>query len=303
LTTLSAISTPPARPGSRRAGAALALAVVALALFEAGSALVAPALAPTDADWRSAAAFTNAGFQDRDLIVAAPAWADPVLRLHLGQHLPAPIAGRLDHETFARVWEISQRGAEAPEVQGARLMDERRFGRLRVRLYQRTPQRLTYDFTQRWTEAHVFRVEPGAAPIACERQPQQHQCPGIPYNFVRSSILEIGGGLRQALYAQPVGGATVVLEYAGVPLGRELAVGGGLHNVWLRKVGTGTVVLRVKIDGREIGMLEAGNRTGWKVARFDTAAYAGKIGSVRFEITSANPFSRHFGFAAEARGG
>jgi hypothetical protein len=281
----------------------VAVLVVALALFESASALVAPFLAPSDDDWRAAAAFTNAGFRDHDLIVAAPVWADPVLRLHLGAHLPAPIAGRLDHETFARIWEISQRGAEAPEVRGAQQVDERRFGRLRVRLYQRTAQRLTYDFTQRWAEAQVFRLEPGAAPVPCERQPQQHQCPGIAYNFVRSSILEIGGTLRQALYAQPIAGATVVLDYPGVPLGRELAVAAGLHNVWLRKAGTGTVVLRVRVDGREIGILESTNRTGWKVARFDTSAFAGKTARVRFEITSANPFSRHFGFAAEARGG
>jgi len=94
----------------------------------------------------------------------------------------------------------------------------------------------------------------------------------------------------------------VVLEYAGVTLGRELAIGAGLHNVWARKAGDGTVWLRVLVDGREIGKLESGNRSGWMTARFDTAALAGRTSTVRFEITSARPFARHFGFAAEARG-
>jgi hypothetical protein len=294
-------------PGNarRRAGVAglVAVAILALALFESIAAVVAPRLAPSDDDWRAAAAFTNAGFHEDDLVVAAPAWADPVLRLHLGNRLPAAVAGRLDHETHPRIWELSQRGAEAPEVQGGRVIEERHFGRLRVRLVERTAQRLRYDFTKRWAEAQVSRVESGAAPVACERQPTQHQCPGISYNFVRSSILEIGGTLRQALYAQPIAGATVVLDYPAVPLGRELAVAAGLHNVWLRKVADGTVLLRVKVDGREIGLLESGNRSGWKVARFDTSAFTGKTAAVRFEITSARPFSRHFGFAAEARGG
>jgi hypothetical protein len=276
--------------------------IVALAILEAGNALVAPHLAPTDADWRAAAQFANAGFRPGDLIVAAPAWADPVLRLHLGEKLPAPVAGRLDHERYARVWELSQKGADAPETVGARRVDERQFGNLRVRLFERTASPVAYDFTARWNEAAVSRVEPGVGAIPCERQPGQHQCPGISYNFVRPSILEIGGGLRQALYAQPIGGASVVVAYRDVPLGRELAVAGGLHNVWLRKVANGTVVLRVRVDGREVGVLESGNRTGWKVARFDTTAFAGKKGTVEFEITSANPFSRHFGFAAEARG-
>jgi hypothetical protein len=290
-------------PAVRRTSLVVVSLVVVLALVESASALLAPGLAPSDEDWRAAAAHVHAAFREHDLIVAAPVWADPVLRLHLGQHLPAPVAGRLDHETYARIWEISQRGADAPEATGGRQVDERRFGRLRVRLFERTPQRLTYDFTARWGEAQVARLEPGAAPVLCERQAQQIQCPGISYNFVRSSILEIGGTLRQALYAQPVGGATVVVDYPAATLGREIAVGAGLHNVWLRKVGAGTVVLRVRVDGREVGVLESGNRTGWKVARFDTAAFAGKTAAVRFEITSSNPFSRHFGFAAEARGG
>jgi hypothetical protein len=107
--------------------------------------------------------------------------------------------------------------------------------------------------------------------------------------------------MRNALYAQPVGGAAVVLEYPQVTLGRELAVGAGLHHVWLRKGGEGKVRLRVLVDGHEVGRTEASNRTGWRVDRFDTAAFAGRPGTVRFEITSDKPYSRHFGFAAEAR--
>jgi hypothetical protein len=263
---------------------------------------VAPRLAPRAEDWTAAAAFVNRGFQAQDLIVAAPAWADPVLRQYLGDRLPAPVAGRLDHERYARVWELSQRGAAAPEVVGARLLQEQGFGNLRVRLYQREPMLVTYDFTSRWREAALTRQSPGQPPVVCDLTPAQHQCPELRYNFVRDALLEIGGTIRQALYAQPVANANVVLEYAAVPLGRELAVGGGLHNVWLRKVSDGSVSLRVVIDDKEVGVLESGNRTGWSVRRFDTTAYAGKTGRVRFEISSANPFSRHFGFAAEARG-
>jgi hypothetical protein len=115
-------------------------------------------------------------------------------------------------------------------------------------------------------------------------------------------VLEIGGTLRRALLNLPMRDTTMVVEYEGVPLGRELAVGTGLHNVWRRKAGDGTVVLRVLVDGREIGRTESGNRTGWQVSRFPTPALAGKRATVRFEITSARPQARHFGFAAEARG-
>jgi hypothetical protein len=86
-----------------------------------------------------------------------------------------------------------------------------------------------------------------------------------------------------------------------VPLGRELAVGAGLHHVWMRKLGDGTVVLRVLVDGQEVGRSVASNRSGWRVDHFDTSGRAGQAATVRFEITSSKPFARHFGFAAEAR--
>jgi hypothetical protein len=289
------------RLSRRQVQLGLLAAVVVLALGETVAAVVAPLRAPDEADWRAAAKWVTADHQDQDLIVAAPAWADPVLRMVLGDLIPPKMAGRLDHQRFSRVWELSQRGAEAPESEGARVKAERRFGGLRVRLLERQALAPTYDFVDNWANARVFRVEHGR-PIPCEATPGKHQCPDIAHNFVQRRILEMGGQLHQALYAQPVGGATVAIEYPGVLIGRELAVGAGLHNVWERKKGAGTVWLRVLIDGKEVGRFESGNRTGWQVVRMDTRAQAGRSGLVRFEISSQKPFARHFGFAAEARG-
>ena len=56
------------------------------------------------------------GFRAGDLVVAAPSWADAILRVHLGDLIPAEVAGRLDDERFGRVWEVSQRGARAEEA-------------------------------------------------------------------------------------------------------------------------------------------------------------------------------------------
>jgi hypothetical protein len=285
----------------RRLGVALGSAVVLLALYETASAVIAPLRAPRDGDWEAAAAAVRAGFRPGDLVVAAPAWADPVMRLHLGDLVPVEVAARLDAARFGRIWVVSQRGARADEAAGARVAAESRHGALLLRRYERPAAAVSFDFFQQWARARVVRAEPGRGEIACERAPDRFQCPHIGFNFVKPELLEIGTTLRNALYTQPVGGAAVVVEYPAVPLGRELAVGSGLHHVWLRKVGDGTVVMRVLVDGREIGRTEATNRSGWRVDRFDTSAQAGRTGTVRFEITSSKPYSRHFGFAAEAR--
>jgi hypothetical protein len=283
----------------RRVSAVVVAAILLLAMTEAGAALIAPLRAPSDADWKSAEATVRGGFRPGDLIVAAPGWADQVMRLHLGDLVPVKMAARLDDARYGRVWEISQRGARAEEARGT-VAETSKHGALTVRRWDRPPAAVTFDFFDQWARARVVRAETGRE-VPCERLIDRFQCPDLGFNFVKPQLMEIGTTLRNALYVQPVGGSTVVVEFAGVPLGRELVVGGGLHHVWLRKYGDGTVKLRVLVDGKEVGRTEASNRSGWRVDRFDTAASNGQAATVRFEITSDKPYSRHFGFTAEAR--
>jgi hypothetical protein len=275
---------------------------VLLALAETVSAVVAPFRAPSDADWKAAAAHVTAGYQDRDVIVAAPAWADQVMRAELGDLIPPQRAARLDHLSYQRVWEISQRGADAPEAADAQVLGERRFGRLRVRLYQRRALALVYDFQDDFGSGRMARLDPGQPEIPCVPEPGGFNCPTLPQPQVRVRLLEIGATIRRALYIQPVQSAAVVVEYPAVPLGRELAVGAGLNSVWYRRHGDGTVWLRVLVGGKELARFPSTNRSGWRVERIDTSAFRGQTSSVRFEITCDKPFARQFGFAAEARG-
>ncbi len=272
-----------------------------LALTETVSALVAPSRAPSDEDWAAAAAVVRAGFAKGDLIVATPAWADQVMRLHLGDLVTVGMAARLDGAKYGRVWELSQRGASALESGDGRPLRESRHGGLRLRLHERHAASVTYDFFQSWRLARVVRVEAGNREVMCDRLPERFQCPGIVWNEARPFVMEMGETLHRAFYVHPVRGATMVVEYPAVPMGRELAVGSGLHHAWYRRAATGTVKLRVLVDGKPVGEDLATNRSGFSVRRFDTAAFAGKSATVRFEITSDNPDHRRFGFAAEAR--
>ena len=105
-------------------------AVVALAIVEALVALTAPLRAPKADDWAAVERDVRAGFRPGDLIVAAPAWADPIMRMHLGDLISIPTAGRMDGARFSRVWEIDQRGARAPETRDGRVVLERHHGAL-----------------------------------------------------------------------------------------------------------------------------------------------------------------------------
>jgi hypothetical protein len=131
--------------------------------------------------------------------------------------------------------------------------------------------------------------------------PDRFDCANPPAQSVKAELLEIDTSPHLALATSLTGHATTVIEFDHVPLGRELAVGAGLHNVWQRKSGKGTVSLRVLVQGRELGRIPAGSLTGWTLRKFDTSALAGQSESVRFEITVDDPTARYFGFAAEAR--
>lgn len=271
--------------------------MVVLALVETVHAFVAPALAPTEGDWKAAAMAVRAGFRSGDLIVAAPSWADPVMRQQLGDLVPVSVAGRMDAARYGRVWEISERGARAAEVSGASVLAVSKHGALTATLWQKKAADVVFDFLRDWRRAEVS-VRSAGAEVPCVPIADRFVCVGA---SVKPELLEVDTTLRNGLALDPLERATVVVTYAAVPLGRELAMACGLHNVWLRKAGDGKVHVRVLVDDREVGAIDGTNQAGWALRRFDTSAWSGQAATVRFEVTVDKAQSRHFGFAAEAR--
>jgi len=257
-------------------------AVALLAIVETVAALIAPSRVPTEGDWNAAAAAVRQGFRPGDLIVAAPAWADPILRVHLGDLIPPEVAARMDDQRFPRVWEISQRGARSPEAARGDVRADSRFGRLRVRLVERPAPVVTYDFVAHGNDA---QLDP---PAASGR-------------VLQRKIVEVDQRLRLALMTEPVAGRPVVITFPAVPLGRELAIATGLHDTWMRKAAKGTVQARLLIGDRAVALPETTNDSGWTETRVDTSAEDGRTLPVRLELRSAAPLDRFFSFAAEAR--
>jgi hypothetical protein len=292
---------PPATRVASRLGLAVAAAVAVLALVETGVALIAPVLAPTEADWAAAAREVRAGFKPGDLIVAAPAWSDPIVRSHLGDLVPVPVATRFDDARFGRVWEVSQRGARATEATRGDVALERRFGALTVRRVDRPAATVTYDFQDRFADARVSRRMPGQPDVVCPWEADRFQCPNIGHNFVRLQTVEVAQKLHRAMLAQPVAGGEVVIEFPAVSLGKELVVGTGLHDTWARKAANGPVDLRVVVAGTPQAAVRTTNEGGWLVTRIDTAAHAGRTVAVQFIVSSTMPYQRQFSLAAEAR--
>jgi hypothetical protein len=196
---------------------------------------------------------------------------------------------------------VSQRGARAPEARNGSVALERRFGALTLRRVERPAAVVSYDFVEHLIDARFSRVMPGQLEIVCPWETDRFQCPQFQWNFVRAQTVEVDLALHRGLLAQPVGGAEVIIEYPAVPLGRELVVATGMHDVWSRKSANGEVDLRVVVAGTPQAAIKTTNDSGWQLTHIDSSAYAGRVVPVRFVITSAAPYQRQFVLAAEAR--
>ncbi len=207
----------------------------------------------------------------------------------------------MDDDRFARVWEVSQRGAEAAAARGGTTALDERFGRLRVRLIERPAEIVTYDFVAHWADAQVTRRDARGAVVPCTRTGDRFVCPGPGNNTLHRQLVEVDQKLREALLTEPVSGAAVVIEFPAVPLGRSLVIATGLHDTWMRKAARGTVEARLTVGEQTTELPATTDDSGWTRTRIDTRARAGQTVPVRLEITSAAPFDRFFAFAAEAR--
>jgi len=295
--------TPAPAPRRTRAVAHAAVAaLVALALFEAGVALTAPLRTPRAADWERAATFVRSEKKPGDLVIFAPAWVDPIGRLHLGDVIPVAEEARMDAARYGRLFEVAVRGGRAPETArpGVRRVRQERFGRVTVTLYEQPRAEVVYDFLERWREARVTRWRGERQEAECTPQGDKIQCPGIGHNHVALRVLEPDYTAKRCLYVQPVDRAEVRLAFTAT-LGRTLAVRTGLHDYHQRKIADGRVLLRVLVDGREVGQSWQGSNDGWKPLDVDTTAFDGQAHEVTFAVSSPQPYARHFCFAAEAR--
>jgi hypothetical protein len=224
------VASPAVNERLRRLRARPALLMTALlallAIWEIATLARVHAAAPADGDWKAASEVVRAQLQPgKDLIVFAPAWVDPVGRQWLGDELTLDDLGRMDVARYARIWEVSVRGASAPETRrlGAPVYDVS-FGAVRVRRFEQAAESVS------WAPQSEQEIEEVAhLPRRCVRELGRH-------------------------------------EWRAVTLGTTLQVYAGLADVWARKENRAYALVRVLVDGAEVGKLSVGNDDGWKPA-------------------------------------
>lgn len=251
-----------ATPTTRRLGVIPALLLVVVAIWEIFATRCQATSVPGDDAWHDAATYVRGNWQPGDLIVFAPGWIDPVGRLHLGDLIPVEMAARMSAAKYARIWELSIRGATAPDVQGLTPAEER-LGPVTVRRYAQQPAEVVSDLIA----AAVGRVE------LVEAGFEPHRClvvavpPARPYlaelfelldradDKTRAKLMRGFSRLLPELPSAYVGkddrdGKWITVKQ--MPMGRTLAGALGIADVFTRRDERRAVALRVEIDGKPV---------------------------------------------------
>jgi hypothetical protein len=205
-----------------------AAAILILAAWEIGVLVSARDAAPTREEWQAVANAMPSELRPDQLIMFAPAWIDPVGRRWLGDRLSLEQVGRMDAARYREIWEVSVRGASAPEVARASPVSEQTFGPIRLRRFVRDAPAITWSSRD---GAHICEVD-----------------------FMPR--LGLAFELRHP-FAQ---GRRV---FQTVSLGNELQVYAGLADYKLRTLNRSGAIVQAMVDGREVTRAVVGNEDGW----------------------------------------
>ena len=173
----------------RRARAAVWLILPAIALAELLGHVEIAARVPSESDVERATQFVRSERRDKDLLVAAPEWSEPILRKHAKDMIGVTEAGRADTEPFERLWVFSTRGHAAKEAPARNPDFSRSFGRVHLSRWDLGPTHVLEDL--------VSAVRPERASVEILQQGAWNTC-GWETSGAPST-----GGLHQGAFFPP----------------------------------------------------------------------------------------------------
>jgi len=288
--------------------------IAGLAVFELVAHPLIHAAIPSEESWEAAAAFVRARYESTDQIVAAPSWADPIVRNLLGDLLSLRMAAPGDPAGIGRLWEVGIRGAGTRDEPPALEAD---FDEVRVRMWPLSNDALLYDFVDEianaevellgadgskvcpWVKAPSARGGLGHGPMT---PPERFVCDSRrPWFWVGATILsDLELRPKRCIWQHPAGTDPVRVTFADAVLGDRLLVHGGIDYQAERQRIHAPVSLRVWIDDQLVGELVHRDGDGWSGLEIDTSELGVERARVRFETTADDPSARLFCWSASS---
>ena len=290
-------------------------------IVELGAQLYTSRRAPTFDAWLELRAPVAELRKDGELVVIAPAWAEPLARRALGDDLmPVRDVARPDVTRYATAIEVSILGERAPELAGFREESRTTRGKFTLRrLANPTPAKVVYDFVDhaRPPIADVRGTDP-AVPCAWNPRapvssgglgghptfpPQRFECPGGEFfNVGVTVIADEQFRPRRCLWSHPFARGEIVTRFHDVPLGRVIRGHGGMYWITEREQRGAPITLTVRVNGDTVGSYVHADGDGWSPFELPLGAHAGADhAEVELAVSASNNTHRHFCFEADTR--
>lgn len=278
--------------------------------------------APEPEAWAQVKAAVAPLRRNQELVVAAPAWADPLARRALGEELmPLGDVARPDATRYARAIEISILGQRSAELLTWREISRQRQGPFELRLLENpAPARVRFDFVDGLDPGRVrvsellpegeracpwqgqANVSGGSLHTAPAFPGRRFQCEGGEYFFVGVTVIDDERYRpRRCLWAHPSGPHPLRIRFQGVTLGSRVHGYGMLPWFMLRDAKGAPISLQIAVAGERLGTFVYRDGQGWTRFQFPTGKFAGRIADVDFEVSAESAANRHFCFQADTR--
>lgn len=275
---------------------------------------------PDPQDLRAAADFLRPKIDPRVRVVAAPSYADPLMREALGDLLSFAQVAPSDLAPFETLYALSLNGhfpAEAPDrlplVEGI-------FGRVSVLRWDLGPSPVVVDLVDRLPKARVEWIAPDGTPRRCPWVTTPRYTPGglsqgpmrprarfecdrnRPHLYVGETVIEdLHLNPRRAVYQHPPDEGRIRTTFPPIEISRSLVLYAGLYYEHERDGVHGPFELVVRIDGKERGRMVHRDLQGWKRLEIDTSDLEGKRAEISIETFAKDARYRTVGWAATLR--
>lgn len=303
-------------------GRALLLAVPLVGLAELGLHFWFAKRPPAFDEWASVRAPVAAIAEGSAPVVVAPRWAEPMVRQALGdERMPVAQVARADVGRFERAVEVSILGERAAELAGWVEEAREEVGKVTLRRLRNPRFRaVVSDFVElaRPPRAEVFLTEPrevcrwnararpmsgglgGNPTFASER----FECgaAGTFFNVGATVIADEEFLPRRCLWSHPPKSGEIVTRFSDVALGESIEGHTGMYWMIEREGRGAPVVLKVRVDGDEIGEVVHLDGQGFAPFELPLGAHAKAAhATVELAVSSPNYLHRHFCFEAISR--
>ncbi len=299
------------------------LAVPLFGLLELGASVYLSRRFPAVDEWRALRAEVAALKQEKDLIVIAPEWAEPLARNAFSDSL-MPIAdeARPDEVGYRRAIEVSALGKVNPLVASWPVSAEKRFGKfvLRTRMNpgfapplfvltdHAVPPELSVSERSESGATTLCRygTRPPSSASGLLARPafprQRFSCGPAEADFVGTTIIDDQNyRARRCLWANPSPAGVLALNFANVPLGDVLYGYVGFSFFRFRDHGWPPVKVSFSIDGVALASHSHLPESGWQPFQVATPELRGTAHEVRIEILGADSRELELCFYAATR--